>query len=605
MFLVLLIAGGAGPAVRDSAWHQVAAFYILPFILLTPVNGALSNALPRRWVLLGSAAYACLVTVVLGALLHTAVNPWLACVGLACLMAGHAVYSPTRYALLPAVAQDTAIPLTRVNGWIEMGGSAAVVAGLVLGAALHAEAWHGIPLAVAVAVGLGLVAVLAALPADFPSDVRRPEPPGAALADFFRDAGRVVRDREARWTLLGLAGFLALVVTGSGAIFAYVEAAESADRQAVFSQALVLAGVGVAVGSLLASLQGHPRRALGLVPLGAAGLLVAFAWAAGSTDPRWPALAVGVMGGLINVPLRAAYQETVPADARGNGMAVMNFANYVLTAALALLLVGLVRLGMLGPAGQLGLLAALAALCTAGTWWALLREVLEQFAEILLWPLYRIHGHGPGLAQFPRQGPVLVVANHCAWFDPLWVAKVLPRRVTPMMTSVFYDLPGLHWLMVHVAHAIRVAASTYRREAPELKEAVAALDRGELVLLFPEGYMRRKEDRLVKRFGQGLWHILNERPQTPVVACWIEGGWGSYASYKNGPPTKNKRFDLWRRIDVAVSEPQVLDPALLADQRETRTHLERAVVEARRILGLDVPIPDTQSEADEESDGDS
>ena len=61
-------------------------------------------------------------------------------------------------------------------------------------------------------------------------------------------------------------------------------------------------------------------------------------------------------------------------------------------------------------------------------------------------------------------GPLLVVANHAAWLDTLWLAKVLPRRLTPMMTSVFYDLPGMRFLMRHVAGAIRVQASTFRRE---------------------------------------------------------------------------------------------------------------------------------------------
>ena len=38
---------------------------------------------------------------------------------------------------------------------------------------------------------------------------------------------------------------------------------------------------------------------------------------------------------------------------------------------------------------------------------------------------------------------LLVVANHAAWFDPLWLAKVLPRFVTPMMTSAFFSTLSL------------------------------------------------------------------------------------------------------------------------------------------------------------------
>ena len=51
------------------------------------------------------------------------------------------------------------------------------------------------------------------------------------------------------------------------------------------------------------------------------------------------------MGGLINVPLAAAYQTLLPADARGNGMAVRNFCDYVMMATISVLLVGLAKAG--------------------------------------------------------------------------------------------------------------------------------------------------------------------------------------------------------------------------------------------------------------------
>jgi 1-acyl-sn-glycerol-3-phosphate acyltransferase len=203
--------------------------------------------------------------------------------------------------------------------------------------------------------------------------------------------------------------------------------------------------------------------------------------------------------------------------------------------------------------------------------------------------------------QFPLEGPLLVIANHTAWFDPLWLAKVLPRQLTVMMTSQFYDLPGLRWFSKHVVHAIRVQASTYRREAPELYKAISELNRGHCVVIFPEGAMRRRETQALKLFGQGVWHILHEQPKTPVVVCWIEGGWGSYASYRNGRPTVNKRMDFWRHIDVAISPPVLLDEKLLEDQRATRLHLMNLCLEARRYLGLE-PLHQEQGQELEATD---
>ena len=589
MFVVLEVAGAGGRA-GEAAWYQVTPFFILPFILLAPLNGALSNGLPKRWVLVGSAAFGLAMTALLLALPADGSAPWVWCVGLGLVMTGTAVYSPTRYALLPAVAADARLPLGRVNSWIETGGSAAVVLGLVLGVRLYGSAWApGVPAAVAVVLALCLVALAAALPAHFPSDVRRSEPPGRAVVGFFHDTARVLRDGPARAHLLALAGFLALMVAGAGAMLAYSGGLSLSGERTRLGGVMALVGAGVAAGSLLAGLQGNLHRSLGFVPWGAAGLLGALAWAALGGGVYGPCLALGVMGGLINVPLRANYQASVPADARGNGMAALNTAYYLLTTLLAALLFGLARGGVLGPAGQLGLLAALAAAGTLLAWRVLYRESLELVAEALLAPCYRVRLHGPGVGKVPARGPLLVIANHACWMDPFLIGKDMPRPVYPMMTSLFYDLPVIRWLMAHVAHAIRVPAGGFRREAPELQEAGAVLDRGETLLIFPEGQLRRREEVLLRHFGQGVWHVLRQRPETPVVVCWIEGNWGSFFSFKDGPPMKNKRMDFWRRIDLVFAEPTVLDPALLADMRATRRSLWRACLELRRHLGLEVP----------------
>jgi hypothetical protein len=97
-----------------EAWHVATAVFIAPFILLAPLNGCVTNGLPRRWVLVGSAAYTLLVVAVFAA----GQWPWMLCLGVVAL--GSAIYSPARYAMLPAVAVDTRIPLPRVNGWIEL-----------------------------------------------------------------------------------------------------------------------------------------------------------------------------------------------------------------------------------------------------------------------------------------------------------------------------------------------------------------------------------------------------------------------------------------------------------------------------------------------------
>jgi 1-acyl-sn-glycerol-3-phosphate acyltransferase len=590
---VLLRLAESGQTGRESAWHLCAALLMLPAVFLAPLNGALGNALPKRWVLTGSAAYCCIIVAVFG--LHG--GPWLA--GWALLAVGAAVYSPTRYALLPAAAVDTHIPLTRVNGWIEMGTVSAVVVGFALGVHLENSMWLGLPAAVVAAVGLNLLAVVTALPVRFAADVYRPENARQAIVGFFRDGGRIWRDREARACLLSLASLRAVVAGATGAFIAQMLNDDSATMETRLEVCFAVIGwilAGAAAGSLLAGAQRHPVRALGLVPLGATGLAIGLVLAATAHPAPAVCLLLGLMGGLINVPLAAVYQIYLPADARGNGMAIRNLCDYVMMTAISVLLFGLASKQVLSATGQMWLVAILAAVAALVAWRVLYREVVEQIMEILLAPLYRVKGHGRGLDVLPLRGPLLVVANHSAWCDPIWIAKVLPRSLHPMMTSDFYDLPFMRWLMKNVARAIRVQSSTFRREAPELQEAIAALDAGESVLIFPEGSLRKNQQRPLRHFGQGVWHILSQRPQTPVAVCWIEGGWGCFFSYWKGHPTKNKRMDFWRHIDVAVGEAHCLDAATLADLKSTRAYLERKCREMRGVLGLEVPKPDNEPE---------
>ncbi len=585
------------PQYRYSAWYVVTALFIAPFIVLAPFHGSISNGLPRRWVLTGSALF-CLAAV---AVFVPASGPWLACMAIVAI--GSALYSPTRYAVLPAASQDARLPLPSVNGWMEMGGAAAIVGGVILGLQLEGTLSAGLPQVIAAILGLNVVCLLSALPAWFPSDVRRPERPLQALGGFFRDCRRIFADTEARGSLLGLSVFQAVVTAGSGSIFMLALDNEAAGHSGAMF-ALIMVCLGTAAGCGLAALQVNPRRGLGLVSLGITGMLIADVWAALSNvdgiAPAFPSFLLGLTGGLINTPLRSVYLGAVPADARGNAMSVMNTAIYLLTTTVAALMFGLIHTGILPtPEHQLWFLAAVVAVGAAVAWRVLLAQTVELIIEWVVWPMYRIRAHGPGVRRIPMHGPLLLIANHSSYADPFWVAKIVPRHLTPMMTSYFYDMPVIRWLMVHVVRAIRVQDATFRREAPELQDAIRVLREGGCVLIFPEAILRRKDDLLLRQFGRGVWHILAAVPETPVVVCWIEGGWGSYASYKGGPPMTNKRLDWWRRIDIAVTEPQVLDPSILADQRTTRRYLMRACLEARGILGLPVP-PDMPAPSEEE-----
>jgi hypothetical protein len=66
------------------------------------------------------------------------------------------------------------------------------------------------------------------------------------------------------------------------------------------------------------------------------------------------------MAGLVLVPLRAAYQGAVPADARGNALAVSNTVNYLMVILLALPIYALTKTQLMTGNGQVWFIAVLA-----------------------------------------------------------------------------------------------------------------------------------------------------------------------------------------------------------------------------------------------------
>ncbi len=340
--------------------------------------------------------------------------------------------------------------------------------------------------------------------------------------------------------------------------------------------------VGMLAAVVFVALRKHPYRIAGWIPYASlAWFLVAIC------ELLWNPLA--------SFPHAFFGWVIIAASARFLGTYFRIGIVYVL-AMVGLLLVAkvLVSDSLEGFRYFLHILAILTGLLTLVTWLLLPRALIETSLEFLLAPRYKVRGAGPGIAAFPMRGPVLLICNHAAYLDPLFLAKNTPRPLTAMMTANFFDKPIIRQLMVYIYDTIRVQEVAVRKDAPELQQAVDALDAGRCVVIFPEGYLRRTEEVPLRRFGRGVWHILRDRPDTPVVACWVEGGWGSYFSFKDGPPTRNKKSEWRRLIRLGYSTPITVPPEILADHLQTRLYLMKRVNEARAHLGLEL-LPETSA----------
>jgi len=357
-------------------------------------------------------------------------------------------------------------------------------------------------------------------------------------------------------------------------------------------------GVGLAVGIAVTIVQGHWHRALGFVPWAFVALILALVATAVWPNAERPRYVLGFAAGLPHGPLLVAVFASVPPRQRFRAMLL----HPVFGGTAAFLLTEFVV--FLPPPARLWALAGLAVVATVVFTRLLFRPFIELLNEVVFRPMWYPVAYGPGESGLPTRGPVLIIGNHSAMFDPVWISAVVPLRSRAMMLSTFMDKPFLGWLTGTVYNSIRVSEEGgFRRHIPEIDDAVRTLQSGESVMIFPEAWIRRKEEVPMRRFAQGVVKILQRMPQTPVIACWVEDGWGTYSSYKNGPPGKGKPFDILKRIRIGVSEPETLPPDVLADEKSTRRRLMKMVLHARTYLGLPAhPIlgGEKEQEPDEE-----
>ncbi len=167
-----------------------------------------------------------------------------------------------------------------------------------------------------------------------------------------------------------------------------------------------------------------------------------------------------------------------------------------------------------------------------------------------------------GLEHLPRSGAALLVANHVSYLDPVVLIVVghrAGRRVRVLSVQEAFERPGSGFFLRAGRH-IPVGADPADRMVA-IRRARAALHRGEVVLIYPEGTIASGTEQRAARGGAGLLALTSGVPVIPIRTWGLERGaarcWHRRrASVVVGPPvdlTPANQMSGRRRYEAAAA----------------------------------------------------
>lgn len=197
-----------------------------------------------------------------------------------------------------------------------------------------------------------------------------------------------------------------------------------------------------------------------------------------------------------------------------------------------------------------------------------------------------------GLHNIPQEGPALLVGDHPNIIDGILLAVVSPRPVRILVAAELCSSPIVKRIIKNLGW-LPVERHSKGKNGDTMKACVEALERGEVVAVFPEGKTNYGKELLPFKAGAAL---LAHQSGAPVIPFSVRGTEelypdGSKVFHKGRAAMNFGKPESFEKVEGKVSEERVEQTLSVVRERITELQEPLQAVPVGRGLPLNLDVP--------------